>query len=454
VFLENVASITRCGMKEVIDELVIKRQWNCQWLQATACAVGAPHVRRRWFCLAVRPDVVDADIANDFGLDQGMSLEELVEAPETRLWDAGEPVPRVSLKSDADYDRRWINRAQALGNSVVPAVVRLAFRTLLDGCLRWRAISAGLGEMFVSPVASLGYPFPDAGLVIGGRFYQLPRPIMLQDPRPPADPSKRVVISVAQPVAVTTTSTTVVEEVEGGDEQAVEVEEVAAATVEYVVQQHYPTPRRGITHASSVTQRSIRDLPTVLVNSSEAREQLREMTGSDEIDRANVLANPRYLEWVMGYAPDWTRLSEDAGVGYDESVTAAMCGRSGGGGGGGSGTHGARGDDEVAPPPGPAQWAADDEEGADVPSGSRRRTRRRAADGEPSGPNHVYNGLNCFQRVKTGARDFVSVANAWRELSDAERAEFSRVAASLEPGSLRTLSAEDVRGMLRLPATE
>ena len=55
VFLENVANIVKCGLKEVIDELA-KRGFNIHWTMRSAGQYGAPHVRMRWFCLGIRGD--------------------------------------------------------------------------------------------------------------------------------------------------------------------------------------------------------------------------------------------------------------------------------------------------------------------------------------------------------------------------------------------------------------
>ncbi|MEU5160448.1 DNA cytosine methyltransferase [Streptomyces sp. NPDC020875] len=52
VFLENVANIRTRGMPDVLRALA-EIGYDCRWCCYRASAVGAPHQRDRWFCLAV-----------------------------------------------------------------------------------------------------------------------------------------------------------------------------------------------------------------------------------------------------------------------------------------------------------------------------------------------------------------------------------------------------------------
>ncbi|MFJ9161205.1 DNA cytosine methyltransferase, partial [Streptomyces griseoviridis] len=52
VFLENVAAIRGRGMPDVLGELA-EIGYNSRWCCYRASAIGAPHQRDRWFCLAV-----------------------------------------------------------------------------------------------------------------------------------------------------------------------------------------------------------------------------------------------------------------------------------------------------------------------------------------------------------------------------------------------------------------
>ncbi|MFJ2856583.1 DNA cytosine methyltransferase, partial [Streptomyces sp. NPDC087215] len=52
VFLENVGVIRTRGMPDILGELA-SLGYNCRWTCYRASAIGAPHQRDRWFCLAV-----------------------------------------------------------------------------------------------------------------------------------------------------------------------------------------------------------------------------------------------------------------------------------------------------------------------------------------------------------------------------------------------------------------
>ncbi|WP_446038838.1 DNA cytosine methyltransferase [Streptomyces sp. SID1121] len=55
VFLENVAAIRTRGLAEVLAGLA-EIGYDAKWLSLRASAVGAPHHRDRWFCVAVPAD--------------------------------------------------------------------------------------------------------------------------------------------------------------------------------------------------------------------------------------------------------------------------------------------------------------------------------------------------------------------------------------------------------------
>ncbi len=51
IFLENVGAIRTRGLDVAIEELA-RIGYECRWVTLSAQAVGAPHKRERWFCLA------------------------------------------------------------------------------------------------------------------------------------------------------------------------------------------------------------------------------------------------------------------------------------------------------------------------------------------------------------------------------------------------------------------
>jgi DNA (cytosine-5)-methyltransferase 1 len=263
VFLENVANILNCGIRDVIKNLT-ERDFNLSWVIKSASEMGAPHVRKRWFCLAVK---------KDFNLPQSwcdnvhtMSNEDLKVD-----WD-NEQCPRYMLKTDPAIDPNWIQRGQTLGNSVVPCVVRQAFIELITMQPNWYTIK----DIFSKSLPThnpLTIPdtFPDSALIIDNTFVHLP---VLKNYK-----NHHIDISLT---------------FEDND----------------IKMPHFPTPRRGITHASSLTQRSLRDLPTVLVNSTQSLEHMRldNITPPEKVFQI-AIANVNYIEWMMGYPKDWTKSS-------------------------------------------------------------------------------------------------------------------------------------------------
>jgi DNA (cytosine-5)-methyltransferase 1 len=277
VFLENVANIGKCGMKEVVSGLA-QRGFNFQWTTKSASSMGAPHVRNRWFCLAVRDGAPTIELGNGDGNSDSNS-DSNSEANDIMVDWTKEPCPRStfkpSVKADESFDEAWIQRCQCLGNSVVPCVVRAAFKELARTSQYWMQMSIALSSYAV-PYEQLDYPYADAGIVIKNVYYPFPNaPIQQYE-------------AVRHAIPIT---------VKHGDKE--------------VKFQHFPTPRRGLCHASSLTDRSLRDLPTVLINSQENLAWLKRQMefGEDQKVQSIVQANVHYIEWMMGYPKDWTRSS-------------------------------------------------------------------------------------------------------------------------------------------------
>ncbi len=123
VFLENSPMIVRRGGEEIVGNLE-SRGFSTAWGIFSAREVGAPHFRRRWYCLAVKKD------------RKLRSLEKMI----PHEWST-EPVPRIIPKNVA-ASRELMARAGVLGNGVVPQCVMYAFNSLnaaLNGLLpRWQ----------------------------------------------------------------------------------------------------------------------------------------------------------------------------------------------------------------------------------------------------------------------------------------------------------------------------
>lgn len=108
VFLENVAEIVNSRDGKDLQTIVAEFQKNgfeCEWVIRSAQSVGAPQVRRRWFCLAVsgnKPVIKLKESYFDWSL---------------------ESMPRLVSIRDVDFARRY----SMLGNAIVPAAARAAF---------------------------------------------------------------------------------------------------------------------------------------------------------------------------------------------------------------------------------------------------------------------------------------------------------------------------------------
>ena len=267
VFLENVANILHCGMQEVITELS-KRGWSFQWTIKSAGSFGAPHVRARWFCLGLKhgEDVTDL-----------VDICKTIQLPKLGDWKT-EEFPRYTFKpefkEDSAFDPLWIQRCQTLGNSVVPMVVREAFMELVQQSQKWHHVAEFLKGSAIK-LSDVKYPYPENGLVVASEIFELPR-------KTTAAEHHNIHISLMK------------------DGQVIEMH-------------NFPTPRRGMTHASSLTDRSLRDLPTILVCCEQTVEDLKVKnieTDPNAKPHMYLLPNVNYIEWMMGYPKDWTKVSE------------------------------------------------------------------------------------------------------------------------------------------------
>jgi hypothetical protein len=282
LFLENVANILRVGIRDVIEELTVRRDYDMYWTVKSAAGLGAPHVRKRWFCLAVkRGNSIDFDTistammaCHDGGLLQSESF-----------WAADPTDPPVSIRPaatddnthDNTYDNRWVNRAQCLGNTVVPCVVRAAFQTLV----KMHKMAAQLKDLL--------------GDQCGQSVSQL-----LASTEDPAETcaivDKCCVPVPSAPTKLSPNTSSRKWTIRHNDKE--------------ITLTNLPTPRHGVCHASSVTDRSLHDLPTILVHNDAAKSYVESKLDVKEPTdiKQLVVPNVRYIEWMMGYPRDWTKV--------------------------------------------------------------------------------------------------------------------------------------------------
>ena len=156
VFLENSPMIVSRGLEEVVTRLEA-RGFQMAWGVFSAREVGAPHLRRRWYCLAVKT----------------IQLPLLRMGKRNTLWDR-ERVPRVLEKTKTSM-RELSTRAQVIGNSVVPECVRYAYNSLnlaLQGNLTLsksssasvNVFSNGRSSHFHRPLVNI--TMPDVNLLV------------------------------------------------------------------------------------------------------------------------------------------------------------------------------------------------------------------------------------------------------------------------------------------------
>ena len=343
VFLENVANIVKCGMAEVVQELR-KRGFNIVWTTRSAASLGAPHQRSRWFCLASK------------GTEQ-IDLGDYSETASDHAYWANEWPTRITLKGNKDdvtWDPNWIARSHCLGNTVVPCVVRAAFLELVGITNRLAMVTDAMAP-YASSADDLCYPFPEAGIVNGCTFVPLP-----------------------------------CHKQQGTHTALVDIT-VVGAEGKLIKMCNYPTLRRGITHPSNVTERSLHDLPTVLCNTTIALAQLRGLLGvTPERLQGLVVPNVQYLEWLMGYPADWTKIDVPVSV---DNVTVVQ-----------------KASDEIS---------YDDQIVAT--SKKRIRTRTVVSNTRPK------NGMHVFIKDNPG-KDVRQIAILWRELPEETKTAYKATA--------------------------
>lgn len=125
IFLENVPAIRTRGGERVGKELA-SRGYDCRWGIVSAAEVGAPHLRKRWFLLAHSKRV---ELRHESRRRSGKGRKE-----KTGIANDGYPkrwntMPEICGVVDGVPNR--MDRIRALGNSVVPAQARTAFKRLM-----------------------------------------------------------------------------------------------------------------------------------------------------------------------------------------------------------------------------------------------------------------------------------------------------------------------------------
>jgi hypothetical protein len=74
---------------------------------------------------------------------------------------------------------------------------------------------------------------------------------------------------------------------------------------------HVPTPRHGNVYGGPASERNLRfTLGVFLVNCRQSRERALERGASADVPmHKQLVPNPRYIEWMMGFPQDWTNVA-------------------------------------------------------------------------------------------------------------------------------------------------
>lgn len=265
VFLENVPMILHNGIDVIKSEFCKKRGYKMRWAIIPASAVGAPHYRKRWFCLLIKRGHVDW--ANSIKIPVYESFKEIWDSvsrggatPHSASASRGGATPqgatpRMVIPRNMAHKNEMGARASMLGNSVVPDCVRLAFKTLMHD---------------FNDAKKRGHEDPKEGVwgddkkQYRGIRYKKPNLHLVLDP-------KLYKGTVKGPQTC---------------------DELPGPTIF----RGWSTPRHSSHTSNVLTTRTCRDLPT----------QVRFEKSTPNHLRRGVL-NPEFLEWMMGYPKDWTR---------------------------------------------------------------------------------------------------------------------------------------------------
>ena|ERR1017187_2455599 len=140
VLVENSPMLTLRGLGRVLGDLA-KMGYDARWDVFSAGSVRAPILRRRIFILAVSKRIgiqrysqgknisstCDAGKLWGIGKNRSNYLQTIAETP----FEPRNGWPQPLLRREIDGVADWKHRLKSIGNGQVPAVVRLAWETLI-----------------------------------------------------------------------------------------------------------------------------------------------------------------------------------------------------------------------------------------------------------------------------------------------------------------------------------
>lgn len=237
-----------------------------RWTICSGMEVGSPQARRRWFCLGIRANAPTRILLRT---NQGLG---------TNVWDAR--MPRLMIASKpAEYARRYA----ALGNAVIPAVVKLAFLRLFTGFKLFTCADMRGRKTFIrgEPHGFATKAVVQHGFAKGGTTLAIDATSVRT-----CDISNMKIVLAQTQYA-----------------DAGESASVGAVLATPALKTTFPTPRSSMWRPShALTRRTSADLPTFVrfVASVNGR-ALRAKHKTDWL-------NTDFVEWLMGFPPGWTSL--------------------------------------------------------------------------------------------------------------------------------------------------
>lgn len=248
VLMENSPNIRNKGLELVVDAFE-KRGFECVWGDFAASDVGARHARKRWYFLAARRGGGDK-VLEAMAMARGARTATRHDFPKLER-----TVPRLA-RIETTYCKH-LRRYMALGNAVLPPVVSLAAHVLAGALL-----NGTVGDLF-------------------GTW---------------RDPRKKPIL--APP----------------GLYAPHEYPPIGMVGVPSEKSPHWPTPLyhdRGYTpcHTSDPSNRNSRNFASRVFYAPEVQRRF----GFADVKEARkrLTINPNWLEALMGFPRDWTRVPAD-----------------------------------------------------------------------------------------------------------------------------------------------
>jgi DNA (cytosine-5)-methyltransferase 1 len=127
VFLENVPAILSGYWGIAMRDLAVMG-YDCKWGVFSACAIGAPHTRKRLFCVAHSRSVRQQKSEYRLAEHKEARRSAVSTSTDSTAWISRLDKPTVSNRPDGMAG--YVGELTAIGNGQVPAVVKLAWETL------------------------------------------------------------------------------------------------------------------------------------------------------------------------------------------------------------------------------------------------------------------------------------------------------------------------------------